>query len=70
MISRRQALQVLGWGLLVGAVAIMVGGLIYDGSRSGEEPNLSGLYAVAVVMALAAMALNYQVRRRSGTGPR
>jgi hypothetical protein len=43
------------------AVAIAVGGLIYDGTRPGEERDLSGLYFLAV-------ALAYEVKRRTGRG--
>lgn len=66
MDGRTRAIQVLSWVLLAVAVVAIVGGLIYDGLRDGEDPNLSGLYFGSVALAMAAMMLGYEVKRRSG----
>ena len=39
--------------LLAVAVALLAGGLIYDATRDGTEPNLSMLYFVAVAIGLS-----------------
>jgi len=60
-------MRALSWIFLAAAaVAITVGSLIYDGTRPGEEPDLSGLYFLAVALALFAMMLGYEVKRRTG----
>ena len=51
--------------LLAVAVALLAGGLIYDATRDGTEPNLSMLYFVAVAVGLIAMWLGLRAR---GTG--
>ena len=57
-------MRVLRWVLIMGAVIILAGGLIYDGTREGEEPNLAPLYLVAVALAVIAAALG---ARRTGS---
>jgi hypothetical protein len=57
-------MRVLSWILIAAALAILAGGLVYDGTREGEAPNLSWLYIIAVALALLAVPLGYQVRRR------
>ena len=48
------------------AVAILLGGLIYDGMTEGEEPNLAPLYGIGVALGVLAMGLGAVHRRRSG----
>ncbi len=70
MDGRTRAMRVFSWILLGVAVAISVGGLIYDGTRPGEAPDMSGFYFIAVVLAMAATMLGYEVRHRTGGGRR
>jgi hypothetical protein len=58
-------MRTLSWILIAGAVAIIVGGLIYDGTKAGEDPNLAPLYMVGVVLALLAVGLGTLHRRGS-----
>ena len=60
--GRSRSLRALSWVLLGIAVAIAVGGLVYDGVREGEDPDLSSLYAVGAVLAFVAMGLGYWAR--------
>ena len=53
----------LCWILVAAALLILVGGLVYDGTRDGEAPNLSWLYIIAVAVGLLAVLLGYRVRR-------
>lgn len=55
-------MRVLSWGLLGLAVAVLAGGLIYDGTREGEAPNLAPLYIVGVAVALIAAVLGMRGR--------
>jgi uncharacterized membrane protein len=48
-------MRTLSWALIACAVAVLVGGLIYDGTREGEAPNLAPLYIVGVAIALIAL---------------
>ena len=57
-------LRLLSRLLLVGAVAIIVGGLVYDGSREAEDPNLAPLYVVGIVLGLLAVVLAQRTHRR------
>ena len=59
------SMRTVSWILLAGALAIIVGGLIYDGTKEGEDPNLAPLYMVGVVLALLAAALGGLHRRGS-----
>ena len=59
-------MRVLSWILIAAAVALLVGGLIYDGTKSGEDPNLAPLYLVGVVLALLATALGALHKRKAG----
>ena len=60
------SMRILSWILVGGAVAILVGGLIYDGTKAGEEPNLAPLYVVAVVLGGLAAGLGGLHKRGSG----
>jgi hypothetical protein len=62
--SKRQ-LTVVSRALLIIALAILVGGLIYDSTREGDDPDLASLYIVAVVVGLVAMMLGLRARRAS-----
>jgi hypothetical protein len=57
-------MRTLSWALIACAVAVLVGGLIYDGTREGEAPNLAPLYIVGVAIALIAFVLGLQDTRR------
>jgi hypothetical protein len=70
MDGRTRAIQVLSWVLLAIAVVAVVGGVIYDGLRDGEDPDLSGLYFGSVAVGMVAMMLGSEVKRRSGGGRR
>ena len=59
-------MRVLPWALLACAVAILVGGLVYDGIREGEDPNLAPLYIVGVALGLIAMVLGLREARARG----
>jgi hypothetical protein len=67
----RRRLRVLSWVSLAVTVAIPVGGLVYDGTRAGEDPDLSPLYMVGVALGLLAMVLGLRARGdREGEGRR
>jgi uncharacterized membrane protein len=57
-------MRTLSWILLACAVAVLVGGLVYDGTREGEAPNLAPLYLVGVAIALIAVLVGVQDTRR------
>jgi hypothetical protein len=65
MSDRRRLLSTLSFVLLGVTVVILVGGLIYDGTKDGEDPNLSWLYAIGVAAGLLAMVLGYQARGKA-----
>ena len=62
MSDRRRLLSTLSFLLPAVTVAILVGGLIYDGTKEGEDPDLSWLYAIGVAAGLLAMVLGFQAR--------
>jgi len=58
-------IRALSWVLISLAVVIIAGGMIYDGLKAGEEPDLSALYFGGVALAFTAMMLEHEARRRS-----
>ena len=60
-------MRILGWILLACAALIGIVGLIVDGTRAGEDPNLAPLYLVAVVLGLLGMAPG-QLEKRGDAG--
>ena len=59
-------MRILSWVCIGAAVAILLGGLVYDGMTAGEEPNLAPLYGIGVALGLLATGLGAAHRRRSG----
>ena len=70
MDGRTRKIQILSWVLMAVAVVAAIGGLIYDGLRDGEDPNLSGLYFAAAAAAMIGAMLSYQARREADGEPR
>ncbi len=65
MDGRTRAIHILSWVFVALAAAITIGGLIYDGLREGEHPDLSGMYLAAVVPGGIGAILGYEAKRRA-----
>ncbi len=63
---KRGSSNPLSWVLIAIATVALVGGIVYDVAREGEDPSLMGLYLAAIAMGLLGMMLG--LREKGGSG--
>ncbi len=60
MENRNKTVRAASWALLAVAVALGVGGMVYDASQPGDEPNLMWFYLAVAALAFVATTLGYR----------